>query len=136
MASSLVSLSVVIGTQLVAQSGVFQELARAKLMLVGDKHAPRQHTERALKYAHVLVKDHWTEAGAFQQRDHRRHQDCVIRTDQFTHAISVCPRERNIRRLRISPVSQSGAFWPTAPRITFAVGANLPHLPHEHSVSM
>src|SRR5262249_19254622 len=112
----LVSLSVAIGTQLVAQAGVFQKLARAKLMLVGDKHAAWQHAERALKHAHVLVKDHRTDAGAFQQRNRRRHQNCVIRTDQFTHAISVCSREQNM-----SSASQPRRLLPTAPRIKFAL---------------
>ena len=35
-----------------------KSLPRAKLMLVGDKHATWQHAERTLKHAHVLVKDH------------------------------------------------------------------------------
>src|SRR5262245_44490748 len=92
MASSLVSLSVIAGTQLVSKAGVFQKLARAELVVLGDKYAPWQNAKRALEHAHVLVKDHRSDTGAFQQRNHRRHQNCVIRTDQFTHAISVCLR--------------------------------------------
>jgi hypothetical protein len=57
----------------VAKAGIFQNLARTKLMVFGDKHPAWQHAKRPLEYAHVLVKNHWPYAGAFQQRNDRRH---------------------------------------------------------------
>src|SRR5262245_21890698 len=107
MASSLVSLSVIAGAQLGSKAGVFQELAGTELMIVGDKNASWQHAERALEHAHVLVKDHRSDAGAFQQRNHRRKQNRVIRTDQFTHAISVCLMGELSGGYEVLSVSQS-----------------------------
>src|SRR5450631_705382 len=83
-ASSLVSrTSVLIGTQLLAESGVLQDLPRRELVRFGHQNPPRQYAERAFQHAHVLVEHHGTNAGALKQGYHCRDQNHVIGANEF-----------------------------------------------------
>jgi hypothetical protein len=85
MASSLVSLSASIGTQLMAEPGIHEELSRPQLVTFRDQHAARKYAERTFKHAHVLIKHERAKARAFQKRYNRRDQDRIVCPDKFAH---------------------------------------------------
>src|SRR5664279_4284893 len=95
-ASSLVSrTSVRIGTQLLAEPGVLQDLPRRTLVPFGYQNPPRQYAERAFQHAHVLVEHHGTNAGALEQGHHCRDQNHVIGANEFAQfALFLLPRRQ------------------------------------------
>jgi len=68
-----------------AEPGIHEELSRPQLVAFGHQHAPRKNAERTFQYAHILIEHKRTKARAFEKRDHRRDQDCIIRTNKFAH---------------------------------------------------
>src|SRR5581483_2034302 len=76
--------SLSIGAKLVPEPGLFKQLARLRDMIVGDQQAARQHAERALEHAHVLIKHDVRNFGAVEQGLHVRNQDRIVGAYEFT----------------------------------------------------
>src|SRR5947199_9375016 len=65
------------------EPGVSENLPSLAAVLLMDQNPARQHAERALDDAHVLVQHQMMDVGAVEQGADRRHQHDIVGSQQF-----------------------------------------------------
>src|ERR1700722_3527581 len=100
----------VIGPQFVGQAGVAENPAGLAIVVLMDQDPARQHPERALDDAHVLVQHQMMDVGAVQQRPHRRNQHDIVGPNQFPQLTFLLYGPR----LEGGPTPQ---VWPNSPPV-------------------
>src|SRR5207247_6752671 len=74
-----------IGPQFVGEARIDQTLARLAVVILVDQDAARQHAQRPLDDAHVLVQHQMMDIGAVEQRTDRGNQHDIVGPNQFPH---------------------------------------------------
>jgi hypothetical protein len=73
----------------VPEASVLQEPPRSQFVLIGDQNPAWQDTQRTFQNTHVLIQYQRPEPGALKQSHHRRDEDSIIGSDEFTHGFVV-----------------------------------------------
>lgn len=83
------------GAQLVTESGVLQELACLRLVVVSDDDPQREGANRALYDADISIENVVRDTSLREQRLDRRHEYGIVGANEFAHRPSAAHRRRH-----------------------------------------
>jgi hypothetical protein len=72
----------------VSQPGIDQETACSAVVIVMDKDAAWNDPKRSFEDTHIAVEKQVMDVGAIEQSPDRRHQNHVVRSQQFAQGLS------------------------------------------------
>ena len=101
-----------------ARPGIGQKLARLAVVVLMDQDAARQHAERSLDDAHVLVQHQMMDIGAVEQRADRGNQHDIVGPNQFPQFVTLSFARPGVRRRHRRPVNR---YLPLPPQPALSI---------------